>query len=131
MISGRILILKLFSNQVIDMSKTNVGLTAMYNGGLSNGLTMSGGRRRRPMKGRGFMDWIKKAHSFVKDNQLISKARKAADAVGITDAIDSKTGGYFSKATDLAASKGYGRRRRRVRKTTKRKSGSKTSKRRR
>ena len=47
------------------MSRVNVGMNAIYQGGLTPGY-MQGGA--------GFMDFLKKANNFVKDNQLISKA---------------------------------------------------------
>ena len=134
------------------MNSANVGLNAIYNGGLTSGLSMAGGRRmmyrraggsksRRMVRGgskhrkhgTGFFDMIKKAHSFVKDNQLVSKAKSIADTLGATAYLDEKTGGNFSKVADLAASKGYGRRRRRGagrRRVVRRAGGSKVRRRR-
>ena len=73
------------------MSKTNIGLGAIYDGGLTPGLQIGSGRHRHrggSKRGRGFMDHVKKLHSYIKDNKVISK-------IG-----------------DFAKEKGYGRRRR-------------------
>ncbi len=95
------------------MSRVNVGMNAIYQGGLTPGY-MQGGA--------GFMDFLKKANNFVKDNQLISKAANIASALGADKFLDEKTGGLYSKGVGIAQQAGYGRRRRRVggakRKTT-------------
>ena len=97
------------------LSRSQAGVLALYNGGMV------------PQRGDGFMDWAKKAHSFVKDNQLLSKGAKALNALGATDYLDKKTGGLYSKGVAEAESRGYGRRRKRggskksTRKTTTRK----------
>lgn len=107
------------------MSKTNVGLNAMYNGGLTHGFTPA-------MRGGGIMSSLKKAHDWAKKNQVISRFKQASDDLGATGFLDRKTNGQFSNLTNFAKSRGYGRRRRvgRPRKAGcgKRKSGSKTAK---
>lgn len=84
------------------MSRTNVGLSMRYDGGLASGYTQGGA---------GFMDWIRKGAAFAKKHQIGSKIGAVADAVGATGYLDSKTGGNFSKGVEFAKSKGYGKRR--------------------
>jgi hypothetical protein len=60
------------------------------------------GARRRVHRGRGIMDMLKKAHSFVKDRKLISK--------GLNLLQDPRA----QKASAIAGILGYGRKRRRV-----------------
>ena len=65
-----------------------------------------GGRRRRRMHGRGIMDFLKKAHGFIKDNKLVSRVGSLLGSVGVPYA------GAIAKGAELA---GYGRRRHRRR----------------
>lgn len=69
-----------------------------------------GGRRRRirrPRRGRGFKDFIKKAGKFIKDHKLLSKAAPLLKYTPLAPAAD---------AIGTAVSQmGYGRRRRRSR----------------
>lgn len=92
------------------MSRANVGLNAIYNGGLTSGYM--------PMQsGSGVMDWIKKANEFAKKHKLVSKIGAVADAVGATDYINKKTKGYYGKAITEGTKRGYGRKKRRTRRT--------------
>lgn len=73
------------------------------------------GRRRRH-RGRGLMDFLNKAHNFVKSNQLISRgasalAPLAASRLGKYGGIASNVLGHVANAAGAA---GYGRRRRRM-----------------
>lgn len=95
---------------------SSAGLNAIYFGGLTPGLQMASsgalgmGRRRR--HGRGFMDFLKKANNFVKDNQLISKGLNVLEQTGLADKLrESQLGSLALKGASLAAQNGYGRRR--------------------
>jgi hypothetical protein len=66
------------------------------------GASVFGGRRRRVHRGRGIMDMLKKAHSFVKDRKLISK--------GLNLLQDPRA----QKASSIAGILGYGRKVRRT-----------------
>ena len=67
------------------------------------------GRRRH--RGRGLMDFLNKAHSFVKNNNLISKGASML-APTITNRFGSTAGNILSKVGSAAGALGYGRRRR-------------------
>jgi hypothetical protein len=60
------------------------------------------GRRRR-MRGRGFMDFIGKANSFLKNSKLISTVGSALGAAGVP---------YAGQIAGVAGKLGYGRPRR-------------------
>ena len=60
-------------------------------------------RKRHHMRGRGFMDFIKKAGSFLKKTGLVSTIGNALGAAGVP---------YASQIGSLAGKAGYGRRRR-------------------
>lgn len=60
--------------------------------------------RSRKMKGRGLLDWIKKAHSFIKKNKLISRLASGYSQTGLPYAGAVGIGGSISKQL------GYGRR---------------------
>lgn len=87
------------------MSKSNVGLNAIYNGGLTSGYAPVQG-------GAGMLDWFKKANDMAKKYQIMSKLGAIADATGARDIINQKTGGYFDKAVELGQKKGYGKKKR-------------------
>lgn len=64
------------------------------------------GYGRRRMRGRGIMDLLGKANSFLKNTQLLSKGAAAlAPHAG-------RFGNYVTQAGNIAGSLGYGRRRR-------------------
>ena len=86
------------------MSRSNAGMNAIYNGGLTSGYMQTQG-------GAGFMDWMKKANDMAKKYQVLSKLGAIADATGARNIINEKTGGYFDKAIDLGQKKGYGKKR--------------------
>ena len=72
------------------------------------------GRRRPRRHGRGFMDFLKKANTFVKDNKLISKGLALAESTGLADKLrESTLGNLALQGASMAADHGYGRRRRR------------------
>ena len=52
------------------------------------------------MRGRGFMDFAKKVHGFVKDNKIISNVGSALGSMGVP---------YAGKIGSVASSLGYGR----------------------
>ena len=52
------------------------------------------------MRGRGFMDFVKKVHGFVKDNKIISNVGSALGSMGVP---------YAGKIGSVASSLGYGR----------------------
>jgi hypothetical protein len=56
------------------------------------------------MRGAGFMDFLSKAHSFIKDNKLVSTIGNALGSMGVP---------YAGKIGSVGAALGYGRRRRR------------------
>ena len=55
---------------------------------------------RRKMRGRGFWDWVKKAHNWIKDKKIISTLARAVGAAGVP---------YASQIGNVASSLGYGR----------------------
>lgn len=69
-----------------------------------------GGKRRRH-RGRGIMDFLNKAHSFVKNNQLVSKGASLL-APTIANKFGSNAGNIAAKIGNVAGALGYGRRRR-------------------
>ncbi len=79
------------------MSKTNVGLSAIYDGGLAPGIMIGAGRHRGSKRhhGRGVMDTVRKVHDILKGNKIISR---------VGSKISPKLG-------EFAAKHGYGRRR--------------------
>jgi hypothetical protein len=52
------------------------------------------------MRGRGFMDFAKKAHSFIKDNKIISGVGSVLGSLGVP---------YADQIGSVASSLGYGR----------------------
>lgn len=76
-------------------------------------------------RGAGFGDFIKKVgnvaskiNQFAKDNKLASKALGVLDSVGLKDKVASTgIGNLALQGLEKAKSLGYGRRRRRVRRT--------------
>lgn len=69
------------------------------------------GRRRRAYRGRGIMDFLKKANTFVKDNQLISRGANLLAPV-VASRFGPGAAGILGKVGNVAGSLGYGRRRR-------------------
>ena len=69
------------------------------------------GRRRH--RGRGVMDFLKKAQGFVKNNQLISRGA-AMLAPHIANRFGDTAGNIASGIGSAAGALGYGRRRRRL-----------------
>lgn len=65
-----------------------------------------GMRRRRMMKGRGLMDWLKKAGSFIANNSLISKGADLASKF-----LPPQYSGIASTISSGAKAVGLGRRR--------------------
>ena len=57
--------------------------------------------KRRAMRGRGFMDFLGKANSFLKNSKLISTVGSALGAAGVP---------YASTIGDAAGAFGYSRR---------------------
>lgn len=88
------------------MSRTTVGMAAIYNGGLQQGLGV--GRTLKKIE-----SGVNKVGQFAKRNNLVSAVGKAADIAGVTGAIDGVTRGAFSRAVDYGKSKGYGKRHKR------------------
>jgi hypothetical protein len=62
-------------------------------------------KARRPQRGKGFMDFLRKANSFLKKNKIISRVGSALGSIGVP---------YASTIGTAAGAVGYGRRRRRV-----------------
>jgi len=67
------------------------------------------------MSGAGFTDWIKKiadgaskGAEFAKRHQLVSKVNQLAEIAGITDKLNEKTKGLYSKGVNAAKNRGYG-----------------------
>ena len=60
--------------------------------------------RSRKMRGRGLLDWIKKAHSFIKKNKLISRLASGYSQTGLPYAGAVGIGGSTAKLL------GYGKR---------------------
>lgn len=54
------------------------------------------------MRGRGFLDFVKKANSFLQNSKLISSVGNALGAAGVP---------YASQIGNFAGAAGYGRRR--------------------
>jgi len=66
------------------------------------------------MKGAGFLDFLKKAHNFIKDNKLIS--RVAGVVGGIAPGFGAQgqaVGGVANAVGGIADQLGYGKRRKR------------------
>ena len=59
------------------------------------------GRGRRRMRGGAVMDWIRKAHSFIKKNKLVSRVAGALASGGVP---------YAKTVGSLASKIGYGKR---------------------
>ena len=57
---------------------------------------------RRKLRGRGFMNFLSKANSFLKNSKLVSGVGSALGAMGVP---------YASQIGSVAGSLGYGRRR--------------------
>lgn len=72
----------------------------------------SGLGRRRRLRGRGLMDFLKKGAQFVKDNQLISKGASLL-APHVTNRFGSNAGNILNKVGTVAGALGYGRMNRR------------------
>ena len=88
------------------MSRTNLGMASIYNGGLQNGLGI--GRALKSISGA-----VNKVNDFAKDNKLVTKLDKVVSIVpGAKNYLNSNTGGLYSKAVLGARLNGYGRRRR-------------------
>jgi len=61
-------------------------------------------RHRRVMHGSGLFDWIKKAHSWIKNNKVISTVGSALSGVPVIGNVAGVVG-------SIADTLGYGRRR--------------------
>ena len=110
------------------MSYIQKGMSNIYNPGYGTGRRI----HRRARRGGGFMDFLKKANNFVKDNQLISKGLALGEQLGINDKLRQSTLGNLAlKGAQFATTKGYGRRRRRRRTGVSRKRTSTVARRRR
>lgn len=66
---------------------------------------MGGGKRG--MRGAGFMDWLRRAGSFIKSNKLVSRGLSALGSV-----LPAQYGVLAKSAGTVADKLGYGRRRR-------------------
>jgi len=64
-----------------------------------------------PQGGAGFLDSLKKANEWAKRHKIISKIGAVGDAVGATDYLNKKTGGYYGKAVTEGKKRGYGKKR--------------------
>lgn len=76
------------------MSRTNVGLSAIYNGGLAPGISIGAGRH-----GRGLMDMMKGANEFMKKHKIISKIGSMAGEKGYGKKKKSSTPGRMRVGT--------------------------------
>lgn len=74
------------------MSRTNKAMSNYYNGPFYQ-------------TGGGLMDWINKGATWLKDNQVISKADQIAKMMGIAP-----TDPRYELVMNIAKQKGYGRR---------------------
>lgn len=81
----------------------------MYKLGRRQNLRRGLGKRRR-LRGRGLMDFLKRGAQFAKDNQLISRGA-ALLAPHVANKFGSNVGNILSKVGTAAGSLGYGRRR--------------------
>lgn len=63
-------------------------------------------RRSRRMRGKGVMDVLRKAHSFLKKHRVISRGANALGSV-----LPEKYRGIATKVGGVAGALGYGRRR--------------------
>ena len=86
------------------VTRTQLGQYAIYNGGMIP-YPQAGGALNFSNLGSN----LAKANQFTKDYRLVSKTRGVTDALGLTGYLDKRTGGLYSKGTDLAKSKGYGK----------------------
>lgn len=81
-----------------------------YHSYVGNGRRRHRGGRRH-LRGRGLMDILKKAHSFVKSNQLISRGASALAPL-VASRLGPNAANVLAKVGSVASSAGYGRRRR-------------------
>jgi len=72
--------------------------------------------------GAGFLDNLKKANEWAKKHKIFSKIGAVGDAVGATDYLNKKTGGYYGKAITEGKKRGYGKKRGKRGKRTSRRS---------
>lgn len=70
-------------------------------------------RGKKQVKGEGFMDFIKKAHSYVKDNKIISKGANVVGNIARQIPLPQAqmVGEYANKVEGVAKEYGYGRKR--------------------
>jgi hypothetical protein len=104
------------------MSRTNAGMNAIYNGGLTSGIGVYGSGRHHPMHGGGWLDSVKAANNWAKNHKIVTKASGVVDDLGLTGKFDQATGGYYTKLVGVAKKHGYGKKRKtggRKRKTKK------------
>ena len=93
------------------VSKTALALNSSY-----THTPLQTGRGPKIDKARALLGSFSSANQYAKNHKIATNTKKFTDAVGLTDFIDNKTGGYYSKGAKLATSHGYGRRKRRSKK---------------
>ena len=65
------------------MSRTNAGMSAVYDGGMAQGVTITAlGQGRHRHHGSGILDTLKRGHQLLKDSKAISKIGRLAEQHG-------------------------------------------------
>lgn len=96
------------------VTRTQLGAYSIHNGGIP---PQGGGG----VKFDKFVANVKNANSFARDNKIITKGKAVTDALGATAYLDAKTGGLYSKGAEYGMSKGYGKKPKKKKRTTKKK----------
>lgn len=98
----------------MQITRAQLGMHNIYN----NPLPIQGGNGKFTDSVRRGATNLVNANQYIKDNKLISRGAAGLSAAGLDGYLNARTGGYYGKATDLATSHGYGKKKKR-RKSTK------------
>ena len=60
-----------------------------------------------------FLDSVKQAHNYVKNNKVLSKTFDTLDSSGLTKKLNENQRRYYSQASQAAKKQGYGKSKRR------------------
>ena len=91
---------------------------------LNSAYTHSGvmyGRGRKTDQVKGLVSNLQSANSQARDRKLVTNTKQFTDNIGLTDFLDKKSNGLYSKGANLGISHGYGKRRKTKAKPRKRK----------
>ena len=93
------------------VSKTALALNSSY-----THTPLQTGRGIKLDRAKSLLGSFSSANQYAKNHKIATNTKKFTDAVGLTDFIDNKTNGYYSKGAAVASSHGYGRRKKRSKK---------------